>query len=262
MSQSIDQLGRHVSVPVNNDRIISCVPSLTELLFDLGAGDRVVGRTKFCIHPAEKVKNVPLIGGTKNLNIEKILSLNPTLIIGNKEENVKEQIDKLEEEVPVWISDISTMSDNMDMIALLSELLGAQAIGKRMIADMNEKKNRYEAHQPQMQKTVLYLIWHRPIMSVGGDTFIHHMLEIMGLDNVCKAYTRYPELAIDDIKRLQPDYIFLSSEPFPFGQKHLSFFSAHFKDSKLMLVDGELFSWYGSRILRSFDYFEDLKSIM
>lgn len=262
MIKVIDQADRQVSIPQNVKRIVSCVPSLTELLFDLGAGDRVVGRTKFCIHPSPAIYNIPVVGGTKDLKIDTIKSLNPDLIIGNKEENVKAQIHELSQNIPVWISDVSDFDDAIEMISLLSRILKSKDIGDKLTTELLNRKSSWADSFPKEKSSVLYLIWQKPFMAAGGDTFIHSMLDIFGLKNCMADRNRYPEISLELIKKMNPDYIFLSSEPYPFGQQHLSFFSALCPKSKILLVDGELFSWYGSRIKKSFLYFEDLKRLM
>lgn len=238
-------------------RIISLVPSITETLFDLGLTDKeVAGRTKFCIHPKDLVKNVPIIGGTKNLNLEKIRSLKPDLIIANKEENVREQVEELEKDFKVLVTNISTIEDNYYLLKNLGNLLG-----KDEIAQKYNLKN-YEIFQDLQnipRGKCAYLIWKNPYMTVGSDTFIHEILDKIGFDNIFKNEKRYPEISVENMK--SADYIFLSSEPFPFQQKHIGELQLQLPHSKIILVDGEAFSWYGTHLAKCEKYFKTLCNI-
>jgi len=236
-------------------RIISLVPSQTELLFDLGLDDRVIGITKFCIYPMEWFESKTRVGGTKNLNIELIRSLKPDLIIGNKEENTKEDIDALKEIAPVWMSDIYDLEDAYLMIHEIGEITGTSEKATRLIQDI--KSGFSEIVIPIQKKTALYAIWNEPFYVAGRKTFIDAMISACGFDNFCNE-DRYPEWRIDEEN--QPDYVFLSSEPFPFKEEHLDKFQKLFSKSKVILVDGELFSWYGSRMKLAPNYFQKLLS--
>jgi ABC-type Fe3+-hydroxamate transport system substrate-binding protein len=252
-----DQLNRPISLANSPQRIISLVPSQTELLFDLGKGDKVVGRTKFCIHPADEVKNIQRIGGTKNLNIELIKSLQPDLIIANKEENTKEQIDELVKHFPVWISDIQTLYDALDMITKIGELLEAEQKAKEMVSQIQAN---FSALKNTTPKKVIYFIWQNPYISVGADTFISAMLQSAGFENVLKNKSRYPEISEEEIRNSDAEFLFLSSEPYPFKEKQKHEFEKLFPTKKIILVDGEMFSWYGSRLLKAADYFLKLRN--
>ena len=237
-------------------KIVSLVPSLTELLFHLGLDDQVVGRTKFCIHPADKVKLVPKIGGTKNVNIQKVMDLKPDLIFANKEENTKSDIEALQQSCKVHVTEIANFKQAIFAIDDIGLMTNTAEIATTLIEEI-EKSFSYL--KPKLQKAkVCYLIWQKPYMSIGNDTYIHDMLEICGFESICKNQTRYPELTLDNIKFKQPDYIFLSSEPFPFKQLHIDELQAHLPDCKILLVDGEYFSWYGSRMVGAAQYFSDL----
>lgn len=255
-----DQLGRNISLNKIPERIVSLVPSQTELLFDLGLENRVVGRTKFCIHPALKVGTSGIVGGTKNIHPDRIRALEPDLIIANKEENDKAQIEALAKEFPVWISDIHTFSDALDMILALSRLTGTRAAGQKLLEGLqNKHRDWQQIRQALPPLRVAYLIWQEPLMVAGNDTFINYMLQEAGFVNVFEDLARYPEVSVQVLAERQADCIFLSSEPYPFREKHLDFFSKLCPQSKIMLVDGELFSWYGSRLWHSFDYFAKLR---
>jgi len=229
------------------------VPSQTELLHYLGLEDEVVGITKFCIHPMHWFKSKVRIGGTKKLSIEKIIALQPDLILGNKEENTKEDIERLRQHAPVWLSDIRTLDYALDMIDQVGIMTNKISQAQQLIHAILLAAESL----PVIGKSVLYLIWNEPLMAVGKDTFIDAMLSSAGFQNALTAQ-RYPELTDSDVHAVQPDVIFLSSEPFPFSEKHVETMQMRFPKSKILLVDGELFSWYGSRLLKSFDYFREL----
>ncbi len=252
----IDQMGRKVNVPLAPERIISLVPSQTELLIDLGVGDRLLGRTKFCIHPKVAVKDIPIVGGTKNVNIAIISELKPDLIIGNKEENDKAQIMELSSKYPVWLSDISGLDDALGMIRDLGMLLKVEEQASTMVAKIHDG---FEGLDKMISGSVVYLIWDKPIMAVGSATFIDDMMSRVGLTNLITS-SRYPELTPVRLQELAPDYLFLSSEPFPYKEKHIKAYEKLIPNTKMMLVDGEMFSWYGSRLLKSVAYFKGLVS--
>lgn len=255
----IDQLGSKICLPKIPERIISVVPSQTELLFDLGLHERIFGITKFCIHPENFIKNYKKIGGTKKLNIEAIRRLNPDLIIANKEENDHGQINELKRFCPVWTSDIKNLDDAIQMILSLGQMCNTEFQSKRIIQSI--LANRDQFHQDTIDSTkikVVYLIWKKPYMTVGGDTFIHDMLKEAGFDNCFKTNKRYPVVTYDEILEVQPDVIFFSSEPYPFKESERQIF----KENKSYLVDGQYFSWYGSRLIKSFSYFRILNSMI
>lgn len=254
MSKShTDQLGNILELNESPQRIICVVPSITELLLDFGLQDEIVGRTKFCIHPLSSVRSIPRIGGTKNLNIPKIIGLNPDLIIANKEENTKEQIEELQKQFPVWISDIKDYLSAIKMIKNLGVITNRQEESIEIIDSIDSLRMDHTS-----LKNVLYLIWKNPYMSIGGDTFISKMLEEAGFINILKNKLRYPQLSLDKMKLINPEFIFLSSEPYPFKDKHKLELEVLFPNSKVVLVDGEMFSWYGSRILKAYPYFQEL----
>lgn len=250
-----DQLGRTITLPHSPKRIISLVPSITELLCDLGLLDNIVGRTKFCVHPIETLKVIPKIGGTKNIHFDRVVKLQPDLIIANKEENDKTQIIQLSRHFPVWVSDIANFGDAMDMIESIGVLVGKKSKANKIIT---KSKTLLQQLTPQKKQRVAYLIWQKPYMTIGGDTFIHDMLGHIGFENIFGKHTRYPPFTLSELKAKQPDIILLSSEPFPFKQKHLDELREVFPNTPIQLVDGEAFSWYGTRFLKRFDYFQSL----
>jgi len=234
-------------------RIVSLVPSLTEMLCDVGLEKQMVGRTKFCIHPQEVIKGITTIGGTKNPNIEKISGLNPDVIIANKEENRKEDIDLISQFCPVLLSDIQTIAD---IVTTLEEYkIYFPEISCDHLID-NLKNISFP--KIDVPISVLYLIWKDPYMSIGRDTFIHHILEVLGFQNVCAEKLRYPEINQQEMEKLNPQLVLLSSEPFPFKENHIQEVKSILPHAKVALVDGEMFSWYGSRVLKMPLYFANL----
>lgn len=243
-------------------RIISVVPSQTELLFDLGLDDQLVGITKFCIHPADKVRNKTIVGGTKTLHLDQIHALQPDLIIANKEENTREQIEALQRQYTVHVTDMATLPDALEMIREVGTLVGkeprAEELAKRI-----EQSFHFTPLAPTPLSpipTVAYFIWRKPYMVAGNDTFIHAMIEAAGFRNAFAQRTRYPEITPADLQAAQPDLIFLSSEPYPFGEKHVTEFQSICPSARVLIVDGEMFSWYGSRLLLAGDYFANLRN--
>jgi len=235
-------------------RIVSLVPSLTEILFDFGlTTDQVVGRTKFCIHPENIVKKVEIIGGTKNINIDKIKSLKPDIILANKEENVKDQVEKLMKNHRVIVTHVETLEDNYYLLKNLGNLLGKQNIAQQFNSKIQDIFN---FEKPKSKLKVAYLIWKKPYMTIGRDTFIHHILEEIGFENIFRNQKRYPVFQLEDLA--ETDVIFLSSEPFPFKEKHISEIKDVFPDKIIKIVDGEAFSWYGTRIAKTGSYYQDL----
>jgi len=252
-----DQIGNIIRLTVKPKRIISLVPSQSEFLWDLGLRQELVGITKFCIHPREMYRSIDRVGGTKKLNLEKIRKLKPDLIIGNKEENEKSQIEELQKVFPVWMSDICTFEDSYAMMTGLGTLLGkeneAEKIVARIKGSMLSIKNIFE------KQKVGYFIWNDPYMVAAENTFIDHVLNYLGLENALNHLERYPELTNEDLKKINPEICFLSSEPFPFKEKHVKVLQKLLPDSKIVIVDGELFSWYGTRLLHLEKYALQLK---
>lgn len=255
MRQFKDQMQRSVWVPNHPQRIISLVPSQTELLFDLGLHQELVGITKFCIHPTQYCQKTPKIGGTKAFRFEVIDNLKPDLIIANKEENYKEGIHQLAEKYPVWVSDVSNLYEALAMIRSVGELVNKENETETLL---NTILHQIDQDLPELSLSVAYFIWRNPYMSVGQDTFIQHMLTYCGLSNVFADLSRYPEISPEQLQEAQPDVIFLSSEPFPFKEKHVAEFQEICPKAKVLIVDGEMFSWYGSRLQYAFSYFQDL----
>lgn len=235
-------------------KVVSLVPSITEALFDLGLTENeIVGRTKFCIHPSEKVKNVPVIGGTKNINIEKIKVLQPDLILANKEENVKDQVEALMNDFKVIVTNVENIEDNYYLLKNLGKLFNkeekAQCFNLKIYDVLNEAKINSNIK-------VAYLIWKNPYITIGSDTFIDKILGEIGFENIFKDRKRYPVIETEDLA--DAEIIMLSSEPFPFKEKHIEELKLFYPDKKLMIVDGEAFSWYGTHIAKCGSYFKEL----
>ena len=251
-----DQLGREVHLKSPSKRIVSLVPSQTELLFDLGLNEEVIGITKFCIHPEHWVQEKTIVGGTKNFHVDKIKALLPDLIIANKEENTKELIEELALDYPVYISDVNNIEDALQMISDVGILVGKEDKSSQVISEIKQAKTDL-SNQIKTSKSCYYFIWKDPWLTVGGDTFIQAMLEEAGFNSLSKNQLRYPEIDINNISS-QPDYLLLSSEPYPFKQSDANYLQTKFPESKILFVDGTYFSWYGSRLSSSFPYISNL----
>jgi ABC-type Fe3+-hydroxamate transport system substrate-binding protein len=262
----IDQMKRAVAIPTAPKRIISLVPSQTELLKDLGLTSEVVGITKFCVHPNDWLINKTRVGGTKNVNFETIEKLQPDLIIANKEENSQEDILKLEKNYPVWISDIIDLNDALLMIkevgVITNRIEAAMHLSEKIRIQFEALEKLMEGKQ---KRRVAYFIWNKPMMAAGTDNFINDMLRRCCLENIFeqssyfneqKQSVRYPVIQANELSTAAPDLILLSSEPFPFREKHIQAFKAICPLAEIKIVDGEMFSWYGSRLQFSADYFK------
>ncbi|NIR71929.1 MAG: ABC transporter substrate-binding protein [Aliifodinibius sp.] len=230
-------------------RIISLVPSLTELVIDLGLQEQLVGRTRFCVHPKEQVEEIPIIGGTKNPRLDKIRDLNPDYIIANKEENRPEDIEALSDNFEVNVTQIATIEDALISIHELGKKFNTLEKAESLISDI---QNVLE-DRPQVSKlNTAYLIWKDPWMTVGRDTYIHDIMDHWKLPNVFADHKRYPKISLDDLKKQNPDLILLSSEPYPFKEKHMAQIEEACPAARVLLVEGEWFSWYGSRMKQAF----------
>lgn len=251
----VDQIGRKLEVEKTPQKVISLVPSLTELMLDLGV--ELIGRTKFCVHPAEQVNLIPTYGGTKNPKVADIKASEADLVIANKEENNADDVDELSKDKTVFTTDISNMEDTLDFVQQISGILEVQEKGQEI-----SQKLRYWV---ETQKTngsdtkILYMIWREPWMAAASGTYIDDMIQKMGWQNVLADKTRYPKIDTQELQHLDPDFVLLSSEPYPFEKKHIAEIQEIFPDAKILLVDGEAFSWYGSRLLKKTSYLKDLK---
>lgn len=252
-----DQIGKDIFLTSTPQRIVSLVPSQTELLYYLGLENEVVGITKFCIHPEQWFRNKTRVGGTKTVNTQKVIDLKPDLIIANKEENDKEQVLALAEQFPVWTSDILTLEDSYEMIKSIGEITATQQCAKTLVKELQEKFAVLK-HLATPLKTA-YFIWYNPLMVAAKNTFIDNILSVAGYQNAFSHLDRYPIISEKELAKSAPDVVFLSSEPFPFKEKHIKKIKKIYPNALVCLVDGELFSWYGSRLLHSYEYLQKLR---
>lgn len=255
MATFADQTGRTIFLPKAPQRIVSLVPSQTELLYYLGLEKEVAGITKFCVYPSAWHQAKTKIGGTKNINPEHIRSLAPDLILANKEENVQAQVESLWSEIPVWVSDVADLGTALDMIKAVGNITDKAPQSSALIEAIENRFAQLKK-RPVTLRTV-YLIWREPYMTIGGGTFINDIMTHAGFENIFASHQRYPVVNVGQMKNC--DVVFLSSEPYPFRQKHLEELQHHLPGVLIMLVDGSLFSWYGSRLLHAPAYLRQLQ---
>lgn len=253
-----DQLGRTLILDSVPKRIVSLVPSQTELLVDLGLSSFIIGVTKFCVHPSSIKNTAQIVGGTKQVHFDKISALQPDIIICNKEENTKEIVETCAATTPVWVSDITTIKDNNDMILSLGDIFKVVDRAKDLVIEIKKAHEEFMLFMRDKSfKKVAYLIWKRPYMAAGQNTFIDTLLNCNKFNNIYDTIktSRYPEVTVASMAKA--DLILLSSEPYPFKEKDI----IELKNElpvEVRLVDGEYFSWYGSRIKAAFSYFKEL----
>jgi ABC-type Fe3+-hydroxamate transport system substrate-binding protein len=259
MLPDTDQTGDPFTLNHTPRRIVSLVPSQTELLFHLGLDTTVVGITKFCVHPEEWFRSKTRIGGTKQVEIDRIRMLDPDLIIGNKEENTREDIEALRAEFPVYVSDVATVADALEMISGIGAITGKSLEAETLVATLRDRHAALLFGQSGLRPIrAAYLIWKDPFMAAGRDTFIDSMMHSLGWINVFGGEVRYPETDLKEISSRCPEVLLLSSEPYPFSHKHLEELQKSLVGIPVVLVDGEYFSWYGSRMLEAFGYLKAL----
>lgn len=256
MLEVVDQMGALVRLEKPAKRIVSLVPSITHLLHALSLEQEVIGITKFCVHPEAWFHTKTRIGGTKDPKLDLIESLAPDLVVANKEENLEEHVNSLKKRIPVYVSDIS---EPFHVLQLLHDLglladrqIAAQALAKTLSDELLDT-----APLP-LTKSVLYFIWRKPWMVAGTDTYIHALLERCGVKNIAPG-NRYPTLTDEMIQVLNPELVLLSSEPYPFSDKHVTELHALLPTAQIELVNGEIFSWYGPFLL---DFLHQRKSFM
>lgn len=253
-----DQTGRTIELKHTPKKIISLVPSQTELLFDLGLDEEVIAITKFCIHPQKWFQTKIKIGGTKQLHADKIKKLQPDLIIANKEENVQQQIEELATHFPVWVSDVNNLNEATQMIQSIGMLTGKESKANEIIQHITKEFSQLQSPNPKPQ--TCYLIWQKPYMTVGGDTFINDMMNRAGFHNIFENQKRYPQITTGQLQTANCQLLLLSTEPFPFTQKHIDELQPLLPGTKIILADGEMFSWYGSRLIKAPAYFQQLQN--
>ncbi len=242
-------------------RIVSLVPSLTELLSDLVLSEEVVGITKFCVHPDNWFRSKTRVGGTKNVNIETIHKLQPDLILANKEENTKEQVEELSKHYSVLLTDINNFDSALQSILTVGKLVGRIENSIEIVKAIRNKFYQLNSQFQNRKKIkAAYLIWQEPYMAAGDDTYINDMLHYCGLQNIFSDTKRYPETTFNEIRKRGCEILLLSSEPYPFKEKHVNEVKNLLPGVNIILVDGEMFSWYGSRLLKAANYFEMFNS--
>ncbi len=255
-----DQLNNILVFDKSPQRIISLVPSQTELLVDLNLENHIVGITKFCIHPSRIKNHKTIVGGTKKVNYQKIKGLQPDVIICNKEENTKEIVVNLQKIAPVYVSDIYTISDVIQLFLDFGVLFNKETVAQKLVDELQNKLTNFTTFiKEQSVKKAAYFIWSKPWMVSGGNNFINELLKLNKFENIFENQDRYPEVDLNIIAALKPELILLSSEPYPFKKEHKQQLEK-LTNAKIIFVDGEFFSWYGSRLLQSFDYFKTLHS--
>ena len=253
--QFIDQMHNLVTVTDQPQRIISLVPSITELLFDLGLGDRVVGVTRYCVHPESARQEKTIIGGPKNIDFATVAALQPDLILGNKEENYREGIVELQKSYAVWLCDIHHLDDALAMITAVGQLTNRERQADSLVADIRQTMAHLSSSSG---RKVAYLIWRKPYRVAAGNTFINEMLKLCRFENVFAHLDRYPEVTVEQLREANPDILLLSSEPFPFSEKHCDEFAGQGVSARCQLVDGEMFCWTGSRLRLAAGYLSRL----
>lgn len=257
-----DQLKRELHIKEVPKRIISLVPSQTELLVDLGLEDSIVGITKFCVHPKHLRKQKTIVGGTKNIKLKKIQDLQPDIILCNKEENSKEIIESLLDIAPIHISDIYNLEDNFELFEMYGELFQVKEKAIELTLEIKNQRKIFKDFihgKPKIKAS--YFIWKNPWMVAASNTFINTMLNEAGFINAFESETRYPNIDLNHNANQESEVLLLSSEPFPFKEKQVLELKSKFPNKKVIIVDGELFSWYGSRLLQSYSYFKSLHDL-
>lgn len=253
-----DQLQRNIHLSNTPKRIVCLVPSITELICDLGLESSLVGVTKFCVHPRHIMTNVAVVGGTKQVHYDRIRDLNPDIVLCNKEENTPEMIAQLESITTVHISDINTISDCLELIDRYGIIFNCSKEAMLLISKIKAAKLDFEMFlKTQPKREVAYFIWKDPWMVAASDTFVNYILVLNNFKNAFQKEYRYPEIETTSVF-LNVEFVFLSSEPFPFKEIHKASIQPQFPNAKIVLIDGEMFSWYGSRLLLAFDYFKKL----
>lgn len=255
-----DQIGRTIELDHLPQRIISLVPSQTELLYTLGLEEEVVGITKFCVHPSSWFRSKTRVGGTKDIRPDIIRGLQPDLIIANKEENDQAQVEELMHHYPVWVSNVKTLPDALKMIPDIGELTGKTQPALELAEEIERRFAALRSGIPGTAPHTAYFIWRKPWMVAGGDTFIQTMLQIAGFTNIFRDQARYPCIELEELKRSGCELVLLSSEPYPFKKRHIAEIREVLPQVTIQLVDGEIFSWYGSRLLNAPAYLQILRS--
>ena len=260
MFEIIDQVGRKLCFTKIPKRIVSLVPSQTELLCDLGLKSHLIGITKFCVHPRDVAKKTSIVGGTKTIHLEKIKAIKPDIILCNKEENTKEIVEACEGICEVHVSDVFTIEDSCELIMHYGKLFNRVDQASVLMHSIQEGFQIFQhVMEKEMQRRVVYFIWKKPWMVAGSNTFINHILSLNKFKNVYGHLERYPEIHLNTGSKLEEvELVLLSSEPYPFKKRHILELQPFFPNAEIRLVDGEMFSWHGSRLLKALSYFKTL----
>ena len=256
MSVLVDASGATRPVGVPARRIVSLIPSTTELLCALGLADALVGVTVYCVEPRDVVRTKARIGGEKDPDLAVIAALAPDLVVANVEENRREDIDALRAAgIPVWVTYPRSVAGGLAMIRELGAVTGAVAAAEAMLAELGPLHARVLAEAASRPPVaVFYPIWRGPYMTIGGNTYISDVLAVCGARNVfAEEAVRYPVVTLEEVARRRPDVILLPDEPFRFRRAHLADFASYadmpaVRDGRILLVDGKRFSWHGPRL--------------
>ncbi len=253
----IDATGRALLLPHTPQRIISLVPSLTELLDDMGMERQLVGITRYCVHPPHYKVTKTIVGGTKKVKFDQIKALKPDFILCSKEENTSEMVAELEKIAPVYVSDVNSLQDALDLIKELGLLFDRRTQAAHIIDKINFRLHEFQQTIKDTRiKKVAYFIWANPWMVAASNTFIDDMLRICRFENAYAKYDRYPEIKIKRMRIIaDPEILFFSSEPHDFTDDEVYEVLRSNKKVLTIYVDGQYFSWYGSRLIKAFDHF-------
>jgi len=259
-----DQLNRKIELKEVPQRIVSLVPSQTELLVDLGLEQQILGITKFCVHPEDLRKQKKVVGGTKQVHFDRIAALEPDIILCNKEENTREMVTELEKIAPVHVSDIYTIDDSLELIRQYGEIFEVAGKASEIIEKIQLEKAGFQEYIKDFpERKVAYFIWKNPWMVAGKDTFIDHLLELNRFKNAfLEEDSRYPEISLAQLDEREVEVVLLSTEPFPFKEEDVEALEKEVKLGYIQIVDGEYFSWYGSRLTAAFTYFRKVQAVL
>lgn len=255
MRKIVDHLQRNVHYHYPPQKIISLCPAITKTLYALKLDSQIIGRTKYCLYPQHKVNNAVIVGGTKNINLQLIQSLQPDLIIAEKEENTKEIVETLEKYFPVYVAEVQSIDGAYKMMKSVGDITGKKEESEMLISSI---KAKFQTLPNAQGKRVAYVIWKKPYMAVGNHTYIHSLLNKLGFINPFASLEgRYPIITEQQFQDANLDYVFLATEPFPFKETHLHEFLQMVPNSQPIIVNGEMF-WYGATMINIAQYFQTL----
>lgn len=252
-----DHVNRSLQYEYPPKKIISIAPGITETLYALELDKEMIGRTRYCIYPADKVKRAEIVGGTKDIDLEKIKMLQPDLILAEKEENTKEIVEQLEEFFPVFVAEVQSVKGAYRMIDDMGKLTGKENTAKNLLASI---QSEFENLPQVKNKRAAYVIWRNPNMVVGRDTYINSLLSQLGYMNpFANLSSRYPVVTEEELKEAELDTIFLATEPFHFKEKRIKEFQQFLPEVNPLIVNGEMF-WYGAKMKEAVSYLRKLVS--